>query len=142
MLRLPTLLIFLLATYGHSQQDDWIEVNLNATVLDYESNEAIPFAEVKFINKNIGTLSDSDGGFELNYFDRNVNDDDVFQLTANGYDTLITDASRLYKFLNNTNKFFLKKTNSEAQWFQDGLIDSNFIFGKIFSVKDLFRGLQ
>ena len=140
MLRLPTLLIFLLVTYGHSQQDDWIEINLNATVLDYESNEAIPFAEVKFINKNIGTLSDSDGSFELNYFDRNVNDDDVFQLTANGYDTLITDASRLYKFLNNTNKFFLKKTNSEAQWFQDGSSDSNFIFGKIFSVKGPIQG--
>ena len=140
MLRLPTLLIFLLATYGHSQQDDWIEVNLNATVLDYESNEAIPFAEVKFINKNIGTLSDSDGGFELNYFDRNVNDDDVFQLTANGYDTLITNASRLYKFLNNTNKFFLKKTNSEAQWFEDDSSGSNFIFGKIFSVKGPIQG--
>ena len=140
MLRLPTLLIFLLATYGHSQQDDWIEVNLNATVLDYESNEAIPFAEVKFINKNIGTLSDSDGSFELNYFDRNVNDDDVFQLTANGYDTLITNASRLYKFLNNTNKFFLKKTNSEAQWFEDDSSGSNFIFGKIFSVKGPIQG--
>ena len=140
MLRLPTLLIFLLATYGHSQQDDWIEVNLNATVLDYESNEAIPFAEAKFINKNIGALSDSDGGFELNYFDRNVNDDDVFQLTANGYDTLITNASRLYKFLNNTNKFFLKKTNSEAQWFQDDSSGSNFIFGKIFSVKGPIQG--
>ena len=140
MLRLPTLLIFLLATYGHSQQDDWIEVNLNATVLDYESNEAIPFAEVKFINKNIGTLSDSDGSFELNYFDRNVNDDDVFQLTANGYDTLITNASRLYKFLNNTNKFFLKKPNSEAQWFQDDSSGSNFIFGKIFSVKGPVQG--
>ena len=140
MLRLPTLLIFLLATYGHSQQDDWIEVNLNATVLDYESNEAIPFAEVKFINKNIGTLSDSDGGFELNYFDRNVNDDDVFQLTANGYDTLTTNVSRLYKFLNNTNKFFLKKTNSEAQWFQDDSSGSNFIFGKIFSVKGPIQG--
>ena len=140
MLRLPTLLIFLLVTYGHSQQDDWIEVNLNATVLDYESNEAIPFAEVKFINKNIGTLSDSDGSFELNYFDRNVNDDDVFQLTANGYDTLITNASRLYKFLNNTNKFFLKKTNSEAQWFEDDSSGSNFIFGKIFSVKGPIQG--
>ena len=140
MLRLPTLLIFLLATYGHSQQDDWIEVNLNATVLDYESNEAIPFAEVKFINKNIGTLSDSDGSFELNYFDRNVNDDDVFQLTANGYDTLITNASRLYKFLNNTNKFFLKKTNSDVQWFQDDSRGSNFIFGKIFSVKGPIQG--
>ena len=140
MLRLPTLLIFLLATYGYSQQDDWIEVNLNATVLDYESNEAIPFAEVKFINKNIGTLSDSDGSFELNYFDRNVNDDDVFQLTANGYDTLITNASRLYKFLNNTNKFFLKKANSEAQWFEDDSSGGNFIFGKIFSVKGPIQG--
>ena len=108
--------------------------------MDYESNDAIPFAEVKFINKNIGTLSDSDGSFELNYFDRNVNDDDVFQLTANGYDTLITNASRLYKFLNNTNKFFLKKTNSEAQWFQDDSSGSNFIFGKIFSVKGPIQG--
>ena len=140
MLRLPTLLIFLLATYGHSQQDDWIEVNLNATVLDYKSNEAIPFAEVKFINKNIGTLSDSDGSFELNYFDRNVNDDDVFQLTAIGYDTLLTNASRLYKFLNNTNKFFLKKANSDDQWFQDDSSGSNFIFGKIFSVKGPIQG--
>jgi tetratricopeptide (TPR) repeat protein len=140
LLRLPTLLIFLLVTYGHSQQDDWIEVNLNATVLDYESSEAIPFAEVKFINKNIGTLSDSDGSFKLNYFDRNVNDDDVFQLTANGYDTLLTNASRLYKFLNNTNKFFLKKANSEAQWFEDDSIGSNFIFGKIFSVKGPIQG--
>jgi len=140
LLRLPTLLIFLLVTYGHSQQDDWIEINLNATVLDYESNEAIPFAEVKFINKNIGTLSDSDGSFELNYFDRNVNDDDIFQLTANGYDTLLTNASRLYKFLNNTNKFFLKKANSEAQWFQDDSSGSNFIFGKIFSVKGPIQG--
>jgi hypothetical protein len=91
---------------SHSQDDQWVEVNLNAFVLDYTTQKAIPFVEVKIKNKNIGTLTDSDGKFSLNYFESNVDDDDVFQLTVNGYDTLSTSLSRLYKFLNNTNKFY------------------------------------
>ena len=124
----------------HSQEDQWVEVNLNAFVLDYNTLKAIPFVEVKIKNKNIGTLTDSDGKFSLNYFERNVDDDDVFQLTVNGYDTLSTSVARLYKFLNNTNRFYLNKATSVNQWFDDDNDNSNFIFGKIFNVKGPIQG--
>ncbi len=125
---------------SHSQEDQWVEVNLNAFVLDYTTQKAIPFVEVKIKNKNIGTLTDSDGKFSLNYFESNVDDDDVFQLTINSYDTLSTSVSRLYKFLNNTNKFYLNKINSNNQWFEEDTDNGNFIFGKIFNVKGPIQG--
>ena len=109
-------------------------------MLDYETKLAIPFSEVKYLNKNIGTLTNNEGKFTLNYFEDNVKADDIFQITANGYDTITTSADRLYKFLNNTNKFFLKKTASSYDWFEDDLNNDNYIFGKIFSVKGPIQG--
>ena len=140
MIRIITFLLLFSSFLSHSQDDQWVEVNLNAFVLDYTTQKAIPFVEVKIKNKNIGTLTDSDGKFSLNYFESNVDDDDVFQLTVNGYDTLSTSLSRLYKFLNNTNKFYLNKINSNNQWFQEDTDNGNFIFGKIFNVKGPIQG--
>ncbi|MCH1484725.1 MAG: TonB-dependent receptor plug domain-containing protein [Flavobacteriaceae bacterium] len=140
MIRIITFLLLFSSFLSHSQDDQWVEVNLNAFVLDYTTQKAIPFVEVKIKNKNIGTLTDSDGKFSLNYFESNVDDDDVFQLTVNGYDTLSTSLSRLYKFLNNTNKFYLNKINSNNQWFEEDTDNGNFIFGKIFNVKGPIQG--
>ena len=140
MIRIITFLLLFSSFLSHSQEDQWVEVNLNAFVLDYTTQKAIPFVEVKIKNKNIGTLTDSDGKFSLNYFESNVDDDDVFQLTINGYDTLSTSVSRLYKFLNNTNKFYLNKINSNNQWFEEDTDNGNFIFGKIFNVKGPIQG--
>ena len=92
-----------------SQEGNLVEINIDASVLDYDSKKGIPFSEVKFINKNLGVLSDSEGNFSLNFLDQNIKDEDVFSITAYGYDTIKTTADKLYKFLNNTNKFFLKK---------------------------------
>ena len=124
----------------HSQQDLWVEINLNAFVLDYDTKKAIPFAEAKIKYKNIGTLTESDGKFSLNYFERNVDDNDIFQLTASGYDTISTSIDKLYKFLNNTNKFYLNKMKSGNPWFGEDSENDNFIFGKIFSVKGPIQG--
>ena len=140
MIRIITFLLLFSSFLSHSQEDQWVEVNLNAFVLDYTTQKAIPFVEVKIKNKNIGTLTDSDGKFSLNYFESNVDDDDVFQLTINSYDTLSTSVSRLYKFLNNTNKFYLNKINSNNQWFEEDTDNGNFIFGKIFNVKGPIQG--
>ena len=140
MIRIITFLLLFSSFLSYSQDDQWVEVNLNAFVLDYTTQKAIPFVEVKIKNKNIGTLTDSDGKFSLNYFESNVDDDDVFQLTVNGYDTLSTSLSRLYKFLNNTNKFYLNKINSNNQWFEEDTDNGNFIFGKIFNVKGPIQG--
>ena len=123
-----------------AQQDNLVEINLSASVIDHSTKLPIPFSEVKYLNKNIGTLTDNEGKFTLNYFEDNVKADDIFQITANGYDTISTTAEILYKFLNNTNKFFLKKTASSYDWFEDDLNDENYIFGKIFSVKGPIQG--
>ena len=140
MTRIITFLLLFSSFLSHSQEDQWVEVNLNAFVLDYNTQKAIPFVEVKIKNKNIGTLTDSDGKFSLNYFERNVDDNEVFQLAANGYDTLSTSVARLYKFLNNTNRFYLNKTKSNNLWFEQDTDNANFIFGKIFNVKGPIQG--
>ena len=139
---LAALLLLFSSFLLHSQQDQWVEINLNAFVLDYDTKKAIPFVEAKIKYKNIGTLTESDGKFSLNYFERNVDDNDVFQLTANGYDTISTSVDRLYKFLNNTNKFYLNKTNSNNQWFEEDTDNGILFLEKYLVLKAPFKVLQ
>ena len=134
------LLTILSVNFLISQDNDFIEININATVLDYDSQNEIPFSEVKFLNKNIGAISDNDGKFSLNYLQRSIKKNDIFMISAYGYDTIKTTADNLYKFLNNTNKFYLKKTNNSSSWFNEEDESDNFIFGKVFSVKGPIQG--
>ena len=134
------LLTILSVNFLISQDNDFIEININATVLDYDSQNVIPFSEVKFLNKNIGAISDNDGKFSLNYLQRSIKKNDIFMISAYGYDTIKTTADNLYKFLNNTNKFYLKKTNNSSLWFNEEDESDNFIFGKVFSVKGPIQG--
>ena len=106
MKKLFALLTFFTIQFLCSQQNDFVEININAQVLDYESQSGIPFSEVTFLNKNIGSLTDDEGNFSLNYIQKSIENNDVFMISAHGYDTIKTTASNLYKFLNNTNKFF------------------------------------
>ena len=134
------LLTILSVNFLISQDNDFIEININATVLDYDSQNEIPFSEVKFLNKNIGAISDNDGKFSLNYLQRSIKKNDIFMISAYGYDTIKTTADNLYKFLNNTNKFYLKKTNNSFLWFNEEDESDNFIFGKVFSTKGPIQG--
>ena len=81
-----TILIFFTIQFLYSQQDDFVEININAQVLDYESQTAIQFSEVKFLSKNIGALTDDEGNFSVNYLQRSIKNDDVFMISAHGYD--------------------------------------------------------
>ena len=66
------ILIFFTIQFLYSQQDDFVEVNINAQVLDYETQTGIQFSEVKFLNKNIGALTDDEGNFSVNYLQKIV----------------------------------------------------------------------
>ena len=123
-----------------SQETNLVEISINASVLDYDSKKGISFSEVKFIDKNVGVLTDTEGNFSLNFLDQNINDDDVFSITAYGYDTIKTTADKLYKFLNNTNRFFLKKLDNSKQWFDEDDTNDNYIFGKVFGVSGPIQG--
>ena len=140
MKKLFALLTFFTIQFLCSQQNDFVEININAQVLDYESQTGIQFSEVKFLNKNIGALTDDEGNFSLNYLQRSIENNDIFIISAHGYDTIKTTANNLYKFLNNTNKFFLKKANSSSLWFNEDDTKDNYIFGKVFSVKGPIQG--
>ena len=134
------ILIFFTIQFLHSQQDDFVEININAQVLDYETQTGIQFSEVKFLSKNIGALTDNEGNFSVNYLQRSIKNDDVFMISAHGYDTIKTTAENLYKFLNNTNKFFLKRANNSSLWFNEEDTKDNYIFGKVFNVKGPIQG--
>jgi len=138
--RFLILFIFFLFQLSIGQENNLVEININASVLDYDSKKGIPFSEVKFIEKNVGVLTNQKGGFSLNYLDQNINEDDVFMITAYGYDTIKTTADKLYKFLNNTSRFFLKKIDSPTQWFDENETNDNYIFGKVFSVTGPIQG--
>ena len=138
--KLFVLLTFFTIQFLCSQQNDFVEININAQVLDYESQSGIQFSEVTFLNKNIGSLTDDEGNFSLNYIQKSIENNDVFMISAHGYDTIKTTASNLYKFLNNTNKFFLKKANNSSLWFNEDDTKDNYIFGKVFSVKGPIQG--
>ena len=134
--------LFILFTpyFINAQQEELVEINLNAVVLDDENQTGIQFSEVKFLNKNVGVLTDEDGKFSLNYLDQSIKNDDIFQITAYGYDTIKTTANKLYQFLNNTNKFYLKKLDYSGQWFDEKKSNDSYIFGKVFSVKGPIQG--
>ena len=123
-----------------SQEGNLVEISINASVLDYDSKKGIPFSEVKFIDKNVGVLADNEGNFSLNFLDQNINDNDFFSVTAYGYDTIKTTAEKLYKFLNNTNKLFLKKLDNHNQWFDEDDTNDIYIFGKVFGVSGPIQG--
>ena len=132
--------LFVFIQFANSQENNFVEVNLNASVLDYDTNKGIQFSEVKFLNKNIGVLTNKEGDFNLNYLDRSIENTDIFMIAAYGYDTIKTSAERLYKFLNNTNKFYLKKSNDASLLFNEETIKDNYLFGKVFSVKGPIQG--
>jgi len=134
------LIILFLFQLSISQEKNLIEIKINALVLDNDSRKGIPFSEVQFIDKNIGALTNPAGEFSLNYPERSINKNDIFMITAFGYDTIKTNGDKLYKFLNNTNKFFLKKTVESKQWFGEYDSQNNYVFGKVFSVTGPIQG--
>lgn len=118
------------------------QITIDASVLDYETKQPIEYSEVGFYHKDIITLTDNEGKFQLLYNDELVDDQDLFIVRANGYQSLNITASQVYKFLRNTNKFYLKpqqpKYTWNAEFYDDD--DSEFLYGKVFSVSGPIQG--
>ena len=118
------------------------QITIDASVLDYETKQPIEYSEVGFYHKDIITLTDNEGKFQLLYNDELVDDQDLFIVRANGYQSLNITASQVYKFLRNTNKFYLKPQQTKYTWnaeFYDD-DDSEFLYGKVFSVSGPIQG--
>ncbi|WP_081740446.1 carboxypeptidase-like regulatory domain-containing protein [Aquimarina pacifica] len=108
------LLAFLLQFMGAFGQ---YKITMHAFVIDQDSKKPIPYVNVGFINKGIGTVTNRTGRFYLQYDEDKINDKDLFKLSSNGYESLKLSQSQLLDKLKDNNKIFLKKlpfTNSKV----------------------------
>ena len=135
------LLFFLCCNFIFSQY----QINIEATVLDQKTSKPISLANVNFKYTKIGAFTNKIGGFNLNYDEKLINENDVFVINAKGFKTIEIKASQLYKFLRNTNKFYLQRDEQTNSWVNDlslSTIEESGpnLFGKVFSVSGPIQG--
>ena len=138
--RLIIVLSLIFNQFLFSQYDIVIE----AFVFDSETKKPINLANINFKFTSIGTLSNETGKFKLQYEEDLISDEDILEISAKGFNTIEVRAEKLYKFLANTNKLYLKRDKSNY-WANDlsiSLIEdqSPKLFGKVFNVKGPIQG--
>jgi len=134
-------LLFFCSNFIFSQY----EIKIEAMVLDYITSKPISLANVNFKYTSVGTFTNNTGKFNLKYDEKLINDDDIFVISAKGFKSQQIQASKLYKFLSNTNKFFLQREESANSWVKNltlSAIENNkpSLFGKIFSISGPIQG--
>ena len=121
-----------------SQSNKDLQVTIDAYILDFSNNKPIAFAEIKLVDKNLGTLSDQKGKFSLIFLQSKVEPETILDITSPGYDTISVKMDRVYSFLENTNKFYLKRNN---KYVVDRTYESNqLVSGRIFSAETPIQG--
>ena len=135
------LLFFLYCNLIFSQY----QIKIKASILDKKTNKPISLANVNFKHTTIGAFTGNTGVFNLNYDEKLINNNDVFVINAKGFKTIEVKASQLYKFLRNTNKFYLERDENSNNWVNDlslSTIDESGpnLFGKVFSISGPIQG--
>ncbi len=85
------------------------QITIQATVIDEETKNPIPFANVEFQNTPLNRVTDEDGAFRLSFNEYTIDEDDIFEVSAFGYQAQDISAERFYKFLTNTNRIYLRQ---------------------------------
>jgi len=83
------------------------QITIDAIVLDKASEKPIAFANIGFIKKSIGTVSDEKGHFTLVYDEAIIGEHEILQISTLGYATLKIRASQLFESLSKDNKIYL-----------------------------------
>ena len=68
---------YLLSTQSYSE--------ITSLIKDRFTMEPIPYANIGFIDRGVGIVSDQDGYFELSFSEKYIQDSDVLQITCAGY---------------------------------------------------------
>jgi len=100
-------LFLLLSGITYSQ----FAITIDAVVLNGVSNEPVEFANIQFLNKNLGTVSDGNGKFILEFDDNLITDQDLLLITAIGYAPKRMTLEEVDKILEKQNVLFLNPTS-------------------------------
>ncbi len=84
-------------------------ITINAKVIDENTREPIPYANVEFLDTSVSEITQNDGSFQLTFAENAVDPETVFKVSAFGYEPQDIDARNFYRFLTNTNKIFLRE---------------------------------
>jgi|TARA_B110001450_G_scaffold37237_1_gene33034 tetratricopeptide (TPR) repeat protein len=133
--------LFFCSNFVFSQYD----IKIEALILDYKTSKPISLAKVNFKYTSVGTFTNNKGMFSLKYDEKLIVEDDVFIISAKGFRSQEVSASKLYKFLRNTDKFYLQREESADSWVKNlslSTIEDNntSLFGKIFSISGPIQG--
>ena len=133
--------LFFCSNFVFSQYD----IKIEALILDYKTSKPISLAKVNFKYTSVGTFTNNKGMFSLKYDEKLIGEDDVFIISAKGFRSQEVSASKLYKFLRNTDKFYLQREESADSWVKNlslSTIEDNntSLFGKIFSISGPIQG--
>lgn len=104
MKKYVVLILLAVSFYGSAQYN----INVEAFLLDQETNLPITFANIGFNGKAIGTVSGDDGKFTLVYDESKIKDTDILTISRLGYETLSFTAEVFYNKLVKTNKIYLQ----------------------------------
>jgi tetratricopeptide (TPR) repeat protein len=124
MKKISTIIFLLLTTVLFAQYT----VTVDAYMLDMDTKEPIPYANIQCVGKDIKTITDASGKFTLTFDEDMVSDTDQFQILTAGYESVTVEMSKLSRYLAITNKIYLTPKNN--------LLTGNGINGTVFTEGD------
>ncbi|PQJ20675.1 carboxypeptidase-like regulatory domain-containing protein [Tenacibaculum sp. SG-28] len=89
------------------------EITIEAYVLDETTKVPIPYVNVGFLGKGIGTVTNEKGFFTLKYDEDKVWEGEILQFSHLGYESLKIKAKDLFRALDTTNKLYLSSKEIE-----------------------------
>lgn len=102
------LLILLAVVFNFCAAFGQYEITLNAFVLDQKTQKPVPYVNIGFINKTIGTVSNKSGRFYLRYDESEIREQDIFQFSTIGYESLQLTEKELFERLEKNNTILLQ----------------------------------
>ncbi|NNK87705.1 MAG: hypothetical protein HKO90_05440, partial [Flavobacteriaceae bacterium] len=85
------------------------QITIEAKVVNEDTREPIPFANVEFVDTPVTKTTSEDGTFSMTYDEAAVNTNNLFLVSAFGYESQDITAQDFYKFLRNTNTIYLRQ---------------------------------
>lgn len=82
-------------------------ITIKARVLDKETNQPIAYANIGFIKKSIGTISNENGFFKLEFNESKLSNSEIFQISTLGYQTLKININQLFELISQSNIIYI-----------------------------------
>ena len=108
MKKLIYLIILLFFGHGLYAQN---RISIKAFVLNSKTQKPIEYVNIGFLNKSIGTVSNSKGLFNLKFDENKITETDKLQFSVIGYETKQFTLPQLFKILSDNNKLYLNPIN-------------------------------